>query len=176
MTNPKALIVGIAVLILIVTGSIFASRKLSQIKVSQTTAKASPSPSPQGFSALSQATVKLEEQTLLSLKSQPETGAGDVKNIGVFLNLPLSGTTISSPVKVSGFANVYDGLVKIKVKDTSGNVLGGNSATACMGLDACPFETNVSFTKSTTLVGTIEAWGLDQNQLDLLQTIPITFK
>lgn len=174
MTNPKAFIVGIAVLILIVTGSIFAASKLSQIKVSPPIAKVSPSP--QGFSALSRDVEKLENQTVSELKSQPETGIGDIKNVGISLNSPLSETTISSPVKVSGFANVYDGLVKVMVKDANGKVLGENSATACMGTDACPFETNVTFTQPLTSVGTIEAWGLDQNQQSIAQTIPITFK
>lgn len=178
MTNPKALIVGIAVLILIVTGSIFASRKLSQIKVSQPTAKVSPSPSPspQGFSALSRDVEKLERETTLTLKSQPETGIGDVKNVGIYLSLPLAGNTIASPVNVSGFANVYDGLVKIRVKDESGNVLGENSTYACMGADACHFETTVTFIESPNLAGVIETWGLDQNQQSIAQTIPITFK
>ncbi len=174
MTNPKAFVIGIAVLILIVTGSIFAASKLSQIKVSQPTAKVSPSP--QGFSALSRDVEKLEKQTVSELRSQPETGISEIKNVGIYLSLPLAGNTIASPVKASGFANVYDGLVKIRVKDVSGNVLGENSAIACMGTDACPFETTVTFTKPLASVGTIEAWGLDQNQLDLLQTIPISFK
>lgn len=174
MTNPKALIVGVAVLILIVTGSVFASRKLSQIKVSQPTVKISPSP--QGFSALSRDVEKLEKQTVSELKSQPETGIGDVKNVGIALILPLSDNIISSPVKVSGFANVYNGLVKIRVKDVSGNVLGENSAIACMGADACPFETTVTFVQPLTSVGTIEAWGLDQNQEVLFQATSINFK
>ncbi len=183
MRNPKAFAVGLIVIILLLTGAVFLTRKIliNQVK-SQTIAKASPSPqlssspSSGGFSKITNTpTQKPTQQNQARVAKQPDTGIDDVKNVGIFLHLPTN-IKIYSPVKVSGQANVYEGKIQIMVKDSEGLILGGGYATACMGLEDCPFETFISFNKPTTSTGTIEAWAQDEDQQSIVQTTDITFK
>lgn len=89
---------------------------------------------------------------------QPESGTNTktVNNLGIVVTEPTENSIISSPVKVSGFANVSEGLVVIRVKDANGSVLGQGTATACMDVNACPFGASISFLKPETELGTVE--------------------
>jgi len=110
---------------------------------------------------------------------QPEAGSNtiDVKNIGIEVESPHASSAISSPLNVKGRANVFEGKVQINVKDANGKILGSNQATACMGYDACPFETVINFDKSTTEAGILEVYnpsGVDGSP-KYLQQILIRF-
>ena len=78
---------------------------------------------------------------------QPESGSNTatVDNLGIIVTEPAKNSIISSPVKVGGFANVFGGLVVIRVKDANGSVLGQGAATACIDPNACPFYANLTF-------------------------------
>lgn len=110
--------------------------------------------------------------------SQPDTGIGDVKNIGIVLSLPARNSLIYSPVKVTGRANVYEGHVSIRIKDSSGKVLGSGFATACMDVDACPFEALIPFSNPQTSTGTVEAFSPSpaDGSEQFLQSATVNFK
>lgn len=110
--------------------------------------------------------------------SQPQTGfdTQDVKNIGISLLGPQQSEKISSPVLVSGRANVLGNIVVV-VKDANGNILGEGKTTACVGYDACPFEAAVDFSQSSTPTGTVEVYnpsGVDGSP-KYLQVISVRF-
>ena len=110
---------------------------------------------------------------------QPASGSDtvEVKNVGIYADLPTQNQHVSSPVQVKGRANVFDGKVQIRVLDTNGNYLGQGSATACLGVDACPFEASIAFSTPTASYGTIELYSpnaVDDSE-DYLQKILVNF-
>lgn len=111
--------------------------------------------------------------------TQPEAGSNtvEVKNIGITVDSPKSGDLIMSPVKVAGHANVFEGNVVIEIIDANGAVLGSGTATACMDVDACPFEASVSFKGAQTASGTVEVYSpsAKDGSKQYLQTIPVNF-
>lgn len=130
----------------------------------------SPSPTPKSSPQTQAATVN----------NQPATGPEDellVKNAGIQVINPTSGQLISSPLKVSGTANVTSQTVVIKIKTTDGKVLGEGSAQACVGLDACPFEASVVFDKPQTSIGLLEIYSPStvDNSPTYLQSVPVSF-
>lgn len=88
---------------------------------------------------------------------QPEAGSDtvEIKNAGIFLETPEASSKITSPVIVSGKANILGDIV-LKVKDANGNVLGEEKTAACVSYDACPFSVTLHFKPSTNEAGTIE--------------------
>lgn len=110
---------------------------------------------------------------------QPAAGSDtiSVKNIGIFVDLPRASSIITSPIHISGRANVLDGKVEIAIKDSAGEILGQGSAVACLGYDACPFETEVAFNRPKTDTGSVEVYNpsFDSSQ-KYLQSIPVSFK
>lgn len=111
---------------------------------------------------------------------QPESGsnAKTVNNLGIVVTEPSKNSIISSPVKVSGFANVFEGLVVIRVKDANGSVLGKETATTCMDVDACPFEASINFLKPGTELGTVEVLSPSpvDGSFEYLQEISVKFR
>lgn len=110
----------------------------------------SPESSPPGkFPTLKETTVSV----------QPQTGSQNADiNLGIAVTLPKSGDLISSPVKVSGFANLLSYQVAILVKDANGKILGESKAAACLDTEACPFEASITFPKPTSTTGSIEVY------------------
>jgi len=141
----------------------------------------SPSPNPSariGFETTASATPIVGATGGPSPSAQPNTGAGaEVKNIGISISQPKGSDKLTSPVKVIGSANVFEGHVVVRVKAANGKVLGQGTATACMDLDACPFTTTVSFEKATTTTGSVEAFSPSpkDGSEQYLQTILIRF-
>lgn len=84
---------------------------------------------------------------------------------------------ISSPVAISGRANVFEGHVGLRVKDANGIVLGEGFGTACMDDKPCPFVASVTFTTPSTTTGTVEAFteSAADGSLEDLISIPVTF-
>jgi hypothetical protein len=114
-----------------------------------------------------------------SLSSQPATGNGDreIKNIGITIENPTSAEIVSSPLKIKGRANVFEGNVVIRIIDANGSILGQTTATACMDYDACPFVANVTFTKPQTVTGLLEVYGTSglDGSPTYLQQISVNF-
>ncbi|MBI2012804.1 Gmad2 immunoglobulin-like domain-containing protein [Candidatus Curtissbacteria bacterium] len=109
---------------------------------------------------------------------QPVAGTNTVPipDIEIIVTSPADGKTISSPVKVSGRANVFEEILAIYIKDSNGNILGQGQASACEDINACNFEASVVFAKPQTANGTVEVFvNSEQNRKDYLQIIPVTF-
>lgn len=154
MTKDLKLIIPAALIFIL---ALFGIYRLYQVRVGQPKPSPSPSPivSPSGFPTLSPTPAFSPPPP-----GQPASGSDtvEVKNIGITLDSPQSGNLITSPVKVTGRANVFEGHVAIRVKDAYGNIVGLGFATACMDVDACPFETSIFFPSSKTQMGTVEAF------------------
>lgn len=110
---------------------------------------------------------------------QPAAGSDtvEIKNIGIYVEVPIADQKVISGQKVSGRANVFLGNIQIRVKDANGTILGKGSATACLGTDACPFETSVTFAKPNTTAGTLELYSPNATDgaEDYLQIIAVQF-
>ena len=182
MNNSRLVILLIIVFIVGVTSVYW----IYQSQVSKSSEELLPVPSPLGevqISPTPQPSPKAQSiaDRIGSLvpSVQPEAGSETqaVNNIGITVNSPNAGIQISSPLTVSGFANVFEGKVVVKVVDGNGKVLGENQTTACMDYDACHFETTVNFTPSTTQAGTISVYnpsGVDGSP-NHLQTLLVRF-
>ena len=136
---------------------------------------ATPSPSVVGFPK-----VKGESSSPGPSPSElPAAGfdTSTVNNIGIVIVSPQQEDKITSPVKISGRANVFEGKVVIRIKNANNQILGQDEATACMDLDACPFKVLVDFNSPQTSTGTIEAFSpspIDGSEA-YLQAISIRF-
>lgn len=136
-------------------------------------------PSPEALATISPSASPSANLQAPPPAEQPSSGSDtvEVKNIGIQVSSPEASSVITSPVNVSGSANVFEGKVVINIKDASGKILGSGSSTACMGYDACPFQTTINFENSTTPAGTIEVYspsGLDSSP-QYLQQILVRF-
>jgi len=154
-------------------------------------AKASPSPSlttrlsvspapssrtsvspPQTFPSLTSPTPIASPQVL------PQAGS-ETSNLKLTISVtkPQAQEKISSPVRVTGFANVLNGQVSIEIKDEIGKILGSGSATACLGINPCLFEASIIFTKPQTQKGSIDVFtfSLENDSQDYFQMIPVKF-
>lgn len=111
---------------------------------------------------------------------QPVAGTNTVPipDIEIIVTSPTNGETISSPVKVSGRANVFEEILTIYIKDSNGSIVGQGQASACEDLNACYFEASVVFGKSQTTGGTIEVFAksTSDNSPTVSQTVPVTFR
>src|SRR5437899_2460213 len=108
----------------------------------------SPTPSPIAAKFLDSATPSPEVQ--------PASGSNTAQiNLGISVDNPNNGQTISSPITVNGFANVENEKVRIIVKDANGEILGEGAATACLDLRACFYQASIVFAKSQTQNGSV---------------------
>ncbi len=110
-----------------------------------------------------------------SPQSLPASGSQtqEVSNAGISTISPVQGQKITSPIQVTGMANVL-GDLQITIKDSNGNVLGQGSAKACLGTNACPFAATVDFSKAQTKTGAIEI-SAPQDSSNYAQVISIAF-
>jgi len=160
MNNIKTIILLVIVFVLAVAGIYY----LYQTQVNKNKDNLLPYPSPgSSFESLTPPSPTPGASPVGSKNPpqiQPESGSNtlQVKNIGIQVANPQASTKISSPLTVSGFANVFEGKVVILLKDSNGKVLGESQATACMGYDACAFETTINFQPSQTQAGSIEVY------------------
>ncbi len=158
----------VVVVIFIATAGFFYLSKTSQpsigtptptpkVIISPTTL---PSPSP------------TKEATTSSSLRDTESGL-----FGIEVTSPKREATISSPLTVSGRANVFEGHVNIRVKDSTGKVVGSGFGTACMGEKPCPFSAKITFTSPTASQGAVEAYTEDAangSEKDLVR-VPVRF-
>lgn len=157
MNQTKIVIAAVITLLLISVSALVVYWLIQNNLQKLPVAVQSPSPKASGFKAIT-TTPTPTPKSIVS--NQPQTGSdtAEIKNIGVTIENVFSGETITSPITVKGKANVFEGQVILEIKDYNGNVLGKSTATACMGLDACPFEATIKFSKSSTPYGTLEAY------------------
>lgn len=64
---------------------------------------------------------------------------------GIVIHIPQRNETISSPLRVHGQANVFEGHVEVEVQDSAGRVLGRGFGTGAMGAWH-PFTVTISYT------------------------------
>lgn len=176
--NLRFIIPIIIVFVLIVLGLY----QLYKNRVNKETEEAKTSPSPSLIAGFEVSPPPIASPNVLGTNvpaMQPQSGSDtvEVKNVGIYVYLPSQNQQISSPVKVTGRANVFDGNVQIRIKDANGNLLGQGSATACLGTDACPFEASITFSKTTTSSGTAELYSPNtvNGSEDYLQIIQVQF-
>jgi Immunoglobulin-like domain of bacterial spore germination len=95
----------------------------------------------------------------------------------IVVESPSSGDVVSSPVTVSGTADVYEATVSIRIRDANGDVLTKTFATATCG-SGCQgdFTKEVDFEVETQQSGTIEVYSesAETGEPMFLQTIPVT--
>lgn len=173
LNNIKIAILLIIIFVLAISAGFYLYQK-QIIQKAQVSGQPGPSPTT-NFPASATPTPTIEG-IKTAPNSQPETGTNtqDVKNIGIKVVSPQASTIISSPVTVAGSANVFEGQVVILVKDANGNILGRGQATACMGYDACPFETKIDFSQPSTPTGTLDIYnpsGVDSSPKYLQQIL-----
>ena len=116
----------------------------------------------------------LPAQTVPDL--QPATGITSNDNNALILQEPASQTTITSPVRISGWTKIDQSYLIIKIKDAAGNLLGQSSVTVCSGFQVCPFETQIRFNKPTTPRGIIEIFSPVTTKEALLLATVVQFK
>lgn len=177
----RIILPAIIVLTLILLGGYYIYSKITT--TSETLLSASPAPS--GFptansSPPQQKAISTQTSPAPIAQTQPETGLNseDIKNIGIQLSSPQNNSKVASPVRVLGKANVFEGNVQIMIKDSNGKVLGSGSTTACMDVDACPFEAVIAFSKPQTPSGTIAVFSPSprDGSNDYLQTVNVRFQ
>ena len=176
MTKSAKLAVPIIIAFLLIVFGIY---QLYQKRLKEE-ATSSPSPSIVGFptpSIFSPSPIVLGSN---APSTQPASGSDtvEIKDVGIFIDSPKESQQVTSPLKISGRANVFDGNVQIRIKDSTGNIKGKGSARACLGLNACPFETYVTFQKPSTFSGIVELYSpnaVDGSE-DYLQTINVIFQ
>ncbi|MCS7221800.1 MAG: LysM peptidoglycan-binding domain-containing protein [Anaerolineae bacterium] len=75
----------------------------------------------------------------------------------ILLEKPASGARVSSPVRVSGRANVFEGLVSIRILDGQFREVGSGSAMAAMG-EYAPFSADISYVVSDSQWGYVDVF------------------
>lgn len=121
------------------------------------------------------------EESDTSADSSSGTKKQIVSPKGLFkIDLPQSGDTITSPVRIKGWANVFEAQFQVRIKDASGNTLATKSVMASEGApNGGTFDTTVTFTQPTTKQqGTIEIYDTSQmdGSIDDIATIKVTLK
>lgn len=95
----------------------------------------------------------------------------------IVVNHPQPGDRVSSPVAISGDANVFEATVSIRILDASGALIAEDFTTATCGTGCRgTYSTRVAFDVSSEQAGTIEVFessAEDGSQLFLV-SIPVT--
>lgn len=100
---------------------------------------------------------------------QETSGGSSAKQVvspkGLFkVDLPQTGATISSPVRITGWANAFEGEFEARVLGASGNVLGTAHVVATAGSPGGgTFDATITFTApASNQQGTVEVYELSQ--------------
>jgi len=128
---------------------------------------------------------KVDEQTRdwwghVGLYDQPfERNLSVVWEPVIWITSPQPGEKITSPVKVTGTARVFEATVNLRVLDEKGNKLAETHTMATAGApERGTFETDIEFPKPSTDKGYVEAlWysPKDGSELDKVR-VPVRFK
>ena len=159
------LIIAVVIIILVALGAtgIYLAW---QGKKTQTSATASPIPSPISNFPSSEN----QQSPNPSPSIQPQAGEDtDSVHLGIEITSPSDKSQISSPVRVKGLANVPQELIVVEIKDANGKVLGQTQASACFDAQPCPFEATIVFDGTAADYGTIEANSTQSRLSDSVQ-------
>jgi type II secretory pathway pseudopilin PulG len=97
----------------------------------------------------------------------------------IVLRSPKSGDTVTSPVKISGRASVFEGTLSLRIKDANGNVIAEDFTTATLGAPEWgDFDTNLNYSVSSSQSGTIEVYTISakDGSIDDIVSISVTLK
>jgi len=128
-----------------------------------------------GFLLWSIAETSSEEASLLSgfLKiSSP------LENKSIKVTAPKIDAYIKSPVTVFGQAAVFEAVLQIKIKDSSGLTLARAKVLTAAGQKMSPFSARVKYKKPSRAKGVVEVFSLsseDGAEINKI-TIPVNFK
>ncbi len=95
----------------------------------------------------------------------------------VFIESPAMGQPVTSPVRVRGSANVFEGQFLVEIRDAQGRVVASAPAKASMGTFS-PFDVTLSFAVGTLQNGSVVGYDRspkDGSVIDLF-TVPVTLR
>lgn len=95
----------------------------------------------------------------------------------VFIENPAMGQPVTSPVRVQGLANVFEGQFRVEVRDARGRVVAGTGAMASMGRFGS-FAVTLSFTVAQMQNGSVVGYdrsARDGSVIDVF-TVPVTLR
>ena len=95
----------------------------------------------------------------------------------ILLDSPTTGDRISSPVRLIGKADTYEGHVDVRIRqDGSRAPIGSGYVTGCQG-QLCPFDGEVSFSRPTATAGAIllSTTGGEDNQVWQITVVRVVF-
>lgn len=115
----------------------------------------------------------------VGLYEQPfERNLNSVHEPVIWVNAPATGQTITSPVKISGNARIFEAMVSFRLKDKNGNILAQGSTMAAAGApDRGDFEGKLNFSPPTAEEGQLEVFEVsmkDGSDLNMV-IIPVKF-
>ncbi len=111
-----------------------------------------------------------------------KNGAIDNEYFGnefIQVKLPQENAMIKSPVLISGKANVFEGNVRMRIKDENENILADTFITASGAYDKLyPFEKEISYNSPTSQNGVIEIFDEDMKDGGEINKInlPVVFE
>jgi len=93
------------------------------------------------------------------------------------LDSPGTGDRVSSPVRLTGAANTYEGHVDVRIRqDGRRTAIGTGFVTGCQG-ELCPFDGEVSFSRPAAAAGAVllSTTGGEDNQLWQVTVVRVVF-
>lgn len=131
-----------------------------------------------------------EEKKELEKATGKETGGGVEIEPGeqkettspkgyIVVTSPKSGDTVTSPVKISGRASVFEGTLNLRIKDATGAVLAEDFTTCSLGAPEWgDFEATLNYSVSSSQSGTIEVYTISakDGSIDDIVSISVTLK
>jgi Immunoglobulin-like domain of bacterial spore germination len=103
--------------------------------------------------------------------------AGPTSSRSIVVRVPRGGTEISSPVVVSGTAEIATGVLRVQVVDASGQVIAAADADLVCGLGCRGrFEARLAFVAGERQSGAIQLFQLDEGDGSVghVATVPVT--
>ena len=95
---------------------------------------------------------------------------------GIYVDAPTGGTTVSSPIIITGTANVFEANVSLRLLDEEGNELASTFATATCGTGCWgDFQATIEYSVDHRQQGTVEVYQAsaeDGSPLDMVR-IPV---
>jgi hypothetical protein len=93
----------------------------------------------------------------------PSLSSGPTGGAAIVVRAPSSGAEISSPVRISGTADVFEGVVSFQVVDATGEVLAATNTTASCG-SGCrgAFHATLAFFTPLRQHGAVEAYEVSE--------------
>ena len=99
---------------------------------------------------------------------------------GIVLHFPRSGATVTSPLRVHGQANVFEGNVVVELRDSRNRVLATGNGTGAMGMFG-PFTVQLTYTRPSEGSGNGRLLAFSPSargdgRRDFLVSVPVTIQ